>query len=491
MDGCKKILMASSEAVPFVKTGGLGDVCGALPPVLKKRGHDARIVLPRYWVVDKDKYSLKSVMSMCVHSGGNEIWTEVFEAEVNGVTCYFIEHEGFFGRKGIYDDGNRAFSDNPDRYAFFCRACLQLCKDLGFAPDIIHTNDWPTALISVFLKTEHRFDEFFKKTASVFSIHNIGYQGVFPKLYRERLGLHPSVYHKDKMESFGDISFMKGAIFYSDAINTVSPGYADEILSPIGGNGLAPFLERRKDDLFGILNGVDYDCWHPEDDKLIPETYSAKDLSGKKICKRVLQQEFCLEIDPDIPVIGIVSRFAHQKGLDLLKDCIEKIVSDMVVQFAIIGSGEKYLEDYFGGLPARFSRKIGAWIGYNEHKAHLIEAGADFFIMPSLYEPCGLNQIYSLKYGTLPIVRATGGLKDTVDQYDEKTGEGTGFLFDAISSQAVYDTVGWAVSTYYDRPKHIAKMQQAGMAKHFSWDDSAEGYELMYNHAIDRRKAWG
>ena len=213
-------------------------------------------------------------------------------------------------------------------------------------------------------------------------------------------------------------------------------------------------------------------------------------MQGKKTCKKILQQEFCLDTNPDIPVIGIVSRFVHQKGLDLLKDSIERIVQDMVVQFAIIGSGEKYLEDYFGGLPARYPGRIGAWIGYNEHKAHLIEAGADFFIMPSLYEPCGLNQIYSLKYGTLPIVRATGGLKDTVEQYNEYTGEGTGFLFDQITSDAVHGTVGWAVSTYYDRPDHIKKMQQRGMQQHFSWEDSAKEYEKMYDHAIERRKNW-
>ena len=283
---------------------------------------------------------------------------------------------------------------------------------------------------------------------------------------------------------------MKGSIFYADAITTVSPSYAKEILFEPGASGLSIYIQRRKDDLFGILNGADYDHWDPETDELIAANYSPRDLSGKKLCKKALQKEFLLETQEKVPIVGIVSRFAEQKGFQNLIPVMHRILRDMVVQFAIIGSGEKGQEDFFGGLPALYPGRVGAWIGYNERKAHLIEAGADLFLMPSLYEPCGLNQIYSLKYGTLPIARATGGLKDTVIPYEENTGFGTGFLFHQGTSEAIYDTVGWAVSTYYDRPEHLELMRKRAMLQHFSWLDAAKQYEDVYQKALLRRENW-
>ena len=383
-----RILMAASEAVPYVKTGGLGDVCGALPKALNKLGHDARIVIPRHWAVDLSKYKhRKSVRSMCVHTGGGTIWCGVYEVEYDGVIAYLIDHDGYFGRAGVYDDGKKEYDDNPVRFAFFCRAVLQLCKDEGFQPDVIHCNDWQTALIPAYLKTWDCGDLFFGRTSTVLSIHNIGYQGVYHAKCLPFLGLWQSDFHPDRFEDHGAVNLMKGGIHHADCVSTVSPSYAQEILGPIGGAGLHEYLNRRRNDLFGILNGVDYDHWDPATDKYIPAKYSPQDLSGKDICKRELQREFCLHQDPHTPVIGIVSRFTEQKGLHNLMQVIKRICWTMRVQFAIVGAGEKYLEDFFGGLPAEFGGKIGAWIGYDNGKAHRVEAGCDFFLMPSLYEP--------------------------------------------------------------------------------------------------------
>ena len=487
--GSRRILLVASEAVPYVKTGGLADAVGALAKHLKKRGHDVRLMLPRYWGVDRVKYGLKRILSpMGVPMGNRTVWCEIWHGTSEGYPVYFIEHENYFGRSGLYDDGYREYDDNAARFGFFAKACLQLCRDLKFQPDVIHCNDWQTAMTPAYLKMEG--DAFFKNTASVFSIHNIAYQGTFKPDHLPFLGLDASHFTESKFESFGAINFMKGAIFFADAINTVSPTYAEEILSEPGGNGISTFLQRRREDLFGILNGVDYDHWDPKTDPFIPARYSSKDLTGKAECKRELQREFLLEEYSDVPIVGIISRFAHQKGMDMLTPVMADILRNMMVQFVILGSGEKWIEDFFGGLPALHPGRVGAWIGYDNRRAHLIEAGADFFLMPSIYEPCGLNQIYSMRYGTLPIVRETGGLRDTVAQYQELTGEGTGFRFQAATPKAVYDTIGWAVSTYYDRPAHLHQMRQQAMKMNFSWEASAQEYERLYERALWRRAHW-
>ncbi|MDD4957504.1 MAG: glycogen synthase GlgA [Candidatus Omnitrophica bacterium] len=487
----KKILFVSSEAVPFVKTGGLADVSGALPKALAKEGHDIRLVLPRYWSIDVARPGFEKILSpMGVRLGDRTAWCEVFETKMDGVTIYFIEHQNFFGRSGLYDDGRWEYPDNAERFGFFSKACLQLCRDLGFQPDIIHCNDWQTSLIPAYLKIWYLNDPFFSRTASVLSIHNIGYQGVFPSGCYEFLGLGKENFTEPKLESHGRVHFMKGGIFYADAISTVSPSYAEEILTPEGGMGLTPYLERRRDDVLGVLNGADYDHWDPGKDTFIPSRYSASSLSGKQKCKEALQKEMLLAADPSIPVIGVISRLVAQKGFQLLVPVIESIVRDMRVQFAILGAGEKWMEDFFGGLPAKYPGKIGAWIGYSDPKAHLIEAGSDFFLMPSLYEPCGLNQIYSMRYGTLPIVREIGGLKDTVRQYDESAGTGTGFRFTDPDPMALYYAIGWAISTFYDRPRHIENMIKEAMRADFSWKESAIHYLTLYEKAIARRASW-
>jgi starch synthase len=487
----RKILFVSSESVPYVKTGGLADVSKALVQALRKRGHDVRLVIPRYWQIDRGRPEVRTgIASMGVKTGAGTLWCSVLSERLGDLPVYFIEHEGFFGRSGIYDDGHFSYPDNAERFAFFSAACLRLCVDIGFIPDIVHCNDWQTALVPAYLKTGHFRGLLPDSTASVLSIHNIGYQGKFPISAFPFTGLPSSVLTPDRMEDYGGINYLKAGIFYADAISTVSPSYAREILSDVGGNGLHVYLQRRRDDLTGILNGVDYSHWDPSRDELIPAKYSRSRPDGKILCKEHLQKEFALEVNRDIPVIGIVSRFAQQKGFQMLLPVFSSIVESMRVQFAVVGSGEKYIERFFSRMAGKYPGRVGAWIGYNENKAHLIEAGSDFFLMPSLYEPCGLNQIYSLKYGTLPIVRNTGGLKDTVEKYSELTGEGTGFSFDDPVPMALKNAVGWAVSTYYDRPAHIRKMRENAMSKIFCWDMAAEKYEDLYEKAGKRRRAW-
>ncbi len=487
-----KILLVSSECVPFAKSGGLADVAGALPAALRKLGHDARIVIPKYGFIDARKYNIKPLISsMGVWMGDRQEWCTVYETTIDdGVPVYLIEFNLFFERGGLYHDEDfRDYLDNPRRFAFLSRAALQLCKDIAFKPDIVHANDWQTALAPAYLKVWHWNDPVLGGAASVLTIHNMVYQGIYPKSHYPYIGLGENNFTEDRLECFGRVNFLKGGIYFADMVNTVSPSYCRETKTPEGGYGLAPYLNNIGDRYTGILNGVDYNHWHPENDDLIPASYSADDMSGKAICKKVLQKSMLLNEELNVPIIGIVSRFVPQKGLHLLVECIESILHNMAVQFAILGSGEKGLESYFYSLPSRFPGRVGSYIGYSNEMAHLIEAGSDFFLMPSLYEPCGLNQIYSLKYGTLPIVRATGGLEDTVENYNEKTGDGTGFKFYEASANAIYYTVGWAVSTYYDRKSHIDKMRKSAMDKHFSWEDSALEYEKLYRQAIKNKKA--
>jgi starch synthase len=486
------ILMIASECVPYAKTGGLADVVGALPKALRALGHNAAVVMPKYSLIDSNRYGLQFYMNnLGVWMGNTLEWCAVHLADNEGVPVYFIEFDHFFRRWGLYHDGDyNDYLDNARRFGFLTRAALQLCRDIGFDPDIIHAHDWQAALAPAYLKIWHWNDPILGHAASVLTIHNIAYQGLYPASDYDYLGLQWGNFTLDKLEDHGKINFMKGGIQYADVVNTVSPTYAIETRTPEYARGLAPYLNDKGDRYWGILNGADYEQWNPETDRLIPANFSARDLSGKKICKRELQKSFLLEENPSIPIIGVVSRFAEQKGLNLLAQAIETIIQNMAVQFAILGSGDRSLETYFGGLPARFPGRIGSYIGYNNPLSHLVEAGSDFFIMPSIFEPCGLNQMYSLKYGTLPIVRATGGLDDTVEQYSERNGGGTGYKFWEPSPNAVYYTVGWAVSTYYDRPEHIQKMIQAAMRQDFSWEKSAYEYVSLYERAIQFQRMY-
>ncbi len=482
--------MIASECVPYAKTGGLADVVGALPIALHALGHDVRVVIPRYSFIDAARFGLRLHLSpMGVWMGDAQEWCAVERADNEGVPVYFIESTKYFQRPGLYHDADfNDYQDNPRRFGFLTRAALQRCKDSGFAPDVIHAHDWQAALAPAYLKIWDWSDPILGKAASLLTIHNIAYQGVYPAAHLNYLGLQWGNFTADKFEDHGRINFLTGGIVYADMVNTVSPTYAFETRTPEMGFGLAPYLNDKGSDYLGVLNGADYTRWDPATDPLLPANYSRADLSGKAACKRVLQERLWLEADADIPLIGLVSRMVAQKGLDLLAQAIERILDEMIVQFAILGAGEKHLEAFFAGLPARYPRRVGCYIGYQEELSHLIEAGADFFLMPSLYEPCGLNQIYSLKYATLPIVRATGGLEDTVRQYNEADGSGDGFKFYSPDPRALANTVGWAVSSYYDRPEHIQGMRLAAMAQDFSWERSAKEYERLYQKALENKR---
>lgn len=485
-----KIAMIASECVPYAKTGGLADVAGALPKVLRALGHEVIVVMPKYSSIDEKKFGLRPFLSpMGVWMGNTQEWCGVYTASNDGVPIYFVDFRRYFERPGLYHDAQyNDYLDNPFRFGFLTRAALQLCVDLNFKPDIVHVHDWHTALAPAYLKIWHWNDPILGGAASVLTIHNVAYQGNYDTGCYDYLGLQWSNFTADKFEDHGRINFLKGGIQYADVVNTVSPTYAQETRSPALSYGMAPFLNGRGDNYVGILNGVDYTEWNPAVDKLIPARFWPHDLSGKAACKAELQRQLGLEVNSHIPIVGVVSRLAAQKGLDLLAQAIEDIVASMEVQFAILGSGDPGLETFFRAAAARHPGRIGAYIGYSNPVAHLIEAGADFFIMPSLFEPCGLNQIYSLKYGTLPIVRATGGLDDTVEQYDEASGNGTGFKFVEPSARSIFDTVGWAVSTYYDRKQHLNQMIQKAMQQDYSWEKSAHAYEELYAQAMRNKQ---
>jgi len=479
-----KIAFVASECYPFVKTGGLADVTGSLSQALAERGNEVLVILPYYKAISSQDIEISTFFeTMCVHMGcGIEEWCSVKTAMLGKkVRVFLIESDKYFLRDGLYCDSfSNDFQDNPYRFAFFSRAALQLLRDMDFRPDVVHAHDWQTAAVCAYMKTWDWGGSGIDKALSVLTIHNIGYQGIYSADCLDYCGFDWKFFTSGIFEDYGRVNFLKGGIHFADFVTTVSPKYAAETLDGTQGYGLAPYLRDKKDKYIGILNGADYSVWDPKTDKMIPANFSARSFKGKALCKRELQRRFGLAEDEKIPLIGVVSRFAHQKGLDILAKTIGRIVDSMVVQFAVVGSGEKELEHFFGRIPGEKQGRIGSFIGYSDEISHLVEAGSDFFIMPSRYEPCGLNQIYSLKYGTLPIVRNTGGLSDTVIQYNESDGNGTGFKFDYLSADALFDTVGWAVSTYFDRPKHIDKMRKAAMKCDFSWKISAKEYEKIY-----------
>jgi len=482
-----KIAMVAAECVPFVKTGGLADVVGALPAALQKLGHEVIVILPLYSAIDRRKHGIEPFLApLGVWMGDTCQWCAVHRViGEDGLAVFFVEYNDYFRRDGLYHDAH--FSDYPDnarRFAFFSRAALELLRQTVWRPDIVHAHDWQAATALAYLKLWHGDDPLLAGAAGVLTIHNIAYQGIYGAEHLAYTGLNREAFIPEIFEDHGRMNFLKGGIHFADMVNTVSPTYAEETRSGPFSWGMSPFLNRKGDRYRGILNGVDYDHWSPERDRYLPAPYSARDLDGKAAAKERLQRTFGLRLDPAIPTVGVVSRFVAQKGLDVAAEAVDRILGGMDVQFAIVGAGEKGLEAYYGDLPRHYPGRVGSHIGYSDELAHLIEGGGDFFLMPSRFEPCGLNQIYSLRYGTLPIVRAIGGLEDTVEQYDEATGAGTGFKFNTLSPAAIHDTVGWAVSTWYDRPTHIAAMRQAAMARDFSWEASARAYVALYERAV-------
>ncbi|MDR1784946.1 MAG: glycogen synthase GlgA [Spirochaetaceae bacterium] len=485
-----KILMVTAELTPFAKTGGLADMVSALSLALHKTGADVRIVMPRYYSIPREGLT-RLEDPLGVPLAWKEEWTAVYTAKLSGkVTVFFIDHEQFFGRDGVYGSPwERDFHDNPLRFSLLCNGAFQLCRKLSWIPEVIHAHDWSGALAMPLLKFRERYREF-KKTAGVFTIHNMGYQGIYPKDFFPQLGLPWDCFYASGFEDWDRINFLKAGISSAAALTTVSPTYAREIQSPESGFRLDGLLRARASCLSGILNGVDTEIWNPSKDAFLAKKYTLNTVStGKAANKRALQERMGLEVSDKIPIIGIVTRLVDQKGVAELFaptwGCMYRVCATMKVQVALLGSGEHWCESEILELQKKLP-VFRAQVGYSEELSHLIEAGSDFFLMPSRYEPCGLNQMYSLLYGTLPIVRRTGGLADTVQNYDERTGEGTGFMFDNLTPDTVYDTVGWAVWAWYNKRDHITEMRKRGMAQKFGWDIAAKSYLQVYRNALGK-----
>ncbi len=485
------ILISASEAVPFIKSGGLADVVGVLPRYLRRMGHDVRLVLPRYYRIDRKKLGLVRIPGVLVVSMGaaGEEYCAVYEGRIpdTDIPVYFLEHEGYFGRSGMYDENNVEFPDNDRRFIFFSKGSLELCKMIDFHPDVIHANDWHTAAIPLLLNTTYRRDSHVGGAATLLTIHNMQYQGSFPPAAMEFLGVGWEHFTFLGVEKDDRVNLLKGGIYHATLLNTVSEGYAAEIRTPAHGWGLEGVVRERGADLFGILNGVDYAEWAPETDPYIAANYSAGAPDGKRTCKADLQKTLGLPVREDVPLIGMVGRMAKQKGIDVFAEALPRLLG-LDLQIAMLGEGEPWAHFYFGSMAVKHGDRFAAVIGYENPLAHKIEAGADFFLMPSAFEPCGLNQMYSLRYGTLPIVRATGGLDDSVENFDEKLLTGTGFKFHDLTAGAIFDTVGWAVHTWYNRKDAMEKLRKNAMAMRFTWEDAAGKYERLYHMAVRRRK---
>lgn len=486
-----KILFAASEAAPFAKTGGLGEVVGDLPRYLHALGHDVRVVMPRYYSIDPERYGLKMMAGSLVVPMGiiGEMYCGVQEGRLpkSEVPVYFLEHEGLYGRDGIYGVDNVGFMDNDNRYVFLSRAALELPKMLGWQPDILHAHDWHTAAVPILLNTIYRTDPLVGDAASILTIHNMQYQGTFYPGLMEVLDIGWEHFTFLGLEKDDQVNLLKGGIYHATLLNTVSAGYAREIQTPAYGWGLEGVVCERAADLYGILNGVDYEEWNPATDRYIPAPYTADDLSGKAACKLALQRYFKLPERDDVPLFGVVSRMVPQKGTDLLAEAIHSMLG-LDIQVVVVGNGEPWAHFFFGGLAHRHPDRVGCYIGYNNELAHLVEAGSDFFLMPSAFEPCGLNQMYSLAYGTPPIVRATGGLDDSVENFNEADLTGDGFKFWSHSAAALFNTVGWATWTFYNNPKGLVALRKNGMIKRFTWEDAALKYEAMYHEAMKRKR---
>ncbi len=472
-----QVLFVSSECAPFAKAGGLADVVGALPKALLDAGVDVRVLLPRYSYMDVDGIPLAEPLG--VPMPGGEAWCGVVESRLPGshVPIYFLEHDALFDRDGPYAaEGLHALAG----FGLLCRGAFQLCRALDWIPDVMHVHDWPTAPIASRLLGAERGAPF-DRTASVMTIHNMAHQPRFPAEGMELLGLPPWQFSIDGLEDYGELNPFKGGCAHATVVTTVSPTYADEIKSSPGGCGLDELMRARGDDLVGIVNGVDTTVWDPSQDPYIAATYSPDAPAGKRLCKSALQQQMGLDVRADVPLIGVVSRWTRQKGTDVIADAIDRILA-LDTQMLMLGSGDPDLEARLTSRPK--DGRFAVYNGYNEGLAHQIEAGSDFFLMPSRFEPCGLNQMYSQRYGTLPIVRGTGGLKDTVDNCDPNTGAGTGFVLWDLHLDALVDTVAWAVGLYRSDPGLIAQMQRRAMRRDFAWSASAAGYLDVYVRAV-------
>jgi starch synthase len=474
------IVMAASECVPFSKTGGLADVVGSLPPALVKLGHQVTVFAPRYRSTRLES-PRKVISSITVPFDDRYRFCSVLDGgSSSGVQFYFIEYSPFFDREALYGTPLGDYHDNAERFALFCRGVLEATKILG-RPDVLHCHDWQTALIPILLQTLYAEDPAFDGVPCVFTIHNLGYQGLFQPEILPLLLLPWDLFTMTKLEFYGKVNFLKGAITSADYITTVSRKYAQEIQTAEYGFGLEGVLRARSGTIAGILNGVDYREWSPETDRSIAANYSLESLAGKSLCKQDLLKEFGIAEDTQLPVLGIVSRFAGQKGFDLIQQVADRLAREELIVIAL-GTGDAEYQDMFLRLQKQYPQKFAVKIAFDNRLAHKIEAGADMFLMPSKYEPAGLNQLYSLKYGTVPIVRATGGLDDTVEQWEPATQKGTGFKFKEYSGEAMLECVRQALAAYGD-PRSWRAVMKNGMMQDYSWDASAREYVRVYERS--------
>ncbi len=472
-----KILFAASESVPFVKTGGLADVVGALAPVLAKEGHDVRVIIPQFSAIPQEYVQQMShVCDFEVQLGWRRQYCGIEKLEKDGVTWYFMDNKYYFGRPYIYGMGG----DEYERFGFFCRGVLNMLQLIDFQPDVIHAHDWQSGMIPALLKIQYAHLPFYAGIKTIFTIHNLQYQGIFGiREVQDVLGLGDSLWTDDKLECFGCANFMKAALVYSDLITTVSPSYAEEIQTAYYGERLDGLLRARNHDLFGVLNGIDMADYNPETDSRIAKTYSFEDLEGKAACKAALQEELELEIRPDIPVIGMVGRLSNQKGLDL----VDYVIADIMrqdVQLVVLGMGEGRYFNLFSWAESEYHGRVAARFTMDHVLAHKIYAGCDLFLMPSQFEPCGLSQMIAMRYGTVPLVRETGGLRDTVLSYNEFSGEGNGFTFFNYNAHDMLHTIERAVDYYLHKKDVWRLLQERGMKGDYSWARSAKRYMELY-----------
>lgn len=458
-----KIVMCASEAVPFAKTGGLADVAGALPLALEELGHDISLIMPRYKSIINSKLETRKIK--------NDIF---YTKAGRNISVYFIDNDAYFNRDFLYGDKAGDYKDNLDRFSFYCRRVLDLLKEIGLKADIIHMHDWQASLVPVYLKTIYKEDDFYKETKTILTIHNIGYQGLFPKDEFPKLGLDWSLFGIEGLEFYDRINLLKGGIEFSDIVNTVSPTYSKEIQTKEFGFGLEGVLAKRADSLFGILNGIDYSIWNPQEDKFIAKNYSVKTLEDKSRNKEDLQKSCGLPVKKNVALFGIVSRLAEQKGFDILSENIRK-VCELGVQLVILGTGDQKYHILLEKMIKKYPGVISLNLRFDDPLAHKIYAGSDIFLMPSKYEPCGLGQLISMRYGSIPLVFKTGGLADTVT-------EKTGFVFDKYSKEDLLKTIKNAIAAFEDKKSWNRRISQA-MLCDFSWEESAKKYVWLYKKA--------
>ena len=478
-----KVAFLASEVMPYAKTGGLADVAGALPKFLAGLGAEVRVFMPLYREVRKKNLPLERVIvSASIEMGGEKLAYGVFAHRDDGVTVFFIDRPEYFDRDCLYGTSAGDYPDNGERFAFFSRAALETMRALGFSPDILHGHDWQSALVFAYLRTVYAEDPFFTRTRTLFTIHNLAYQGLFEEEILGRIGLPASLFNMNDLEFYGKVDALKAGILYSTAVTTVSPRYSREIQTPAFGCGLDGLLRSRSAVLHGILNGVDYRDWDPATDRLIPRNYGPGDLSGKKICRNGLAALFGLSAPADLPIAGMVTRLAGQKGLDIVCDALDDLLG-LGLRLVILGTGDQKIQDFLLAAQKKCPDRIGLKIAFDERIAHTIYAGSDIFLIPSRYEPCGLTQMYAMKYGTVPVVRATGGLDDSVQEFDPRAGSGNGFKFVEAEPGPFVETAGRAMASF-KKSAEWRRLVGNAMAADFSWERSASAYLDLYKKLV-------